>query len=149
MTSPEGISNRTLRIVDANLNRIGESLRLLEDIARLMLNDAVLSKKLKAMRHDLEDIDFTLKKQLLQARQADSDVGTDTKVEQQLEKRGLLKTVIANSRRIEQSLRVMEELAKTPEINMDSDKFEKVRFELYTIEKELVSRLSRKDKATG
>jgi thiamine-phosphate pyrophosphorylase len=146
MTFPEGISNRTLRIVDANLNRIGESLRLLEDIARLMLNDAVLSKKLKAMRHNLEDIDFTLKKQLLQARQADSDVGADTKVEQQLEKRGLLKTVIANSRRIEQSLRVMEELAKTPGINMDSDKFEKVRFELYTIEKELVSRLSRKDK---
>jgi hypothetical protein len=67
MTSPEGLSKQTLRIIDANLNRIGESLRLLEDIARLMLNDATLSKRLKAIRHDLEENDFPLKKQLLQA----------------------------------------------------------------------------------
>ncbi|GAI46473.1 unnamed protein product, partial [marine sediment metagenome] len=36
MASPE---SRTLRIIDANLNRIGEGLRLLEDLARLLLND--------------------------------------------------------------------------------------------------------------
>ena len=147
MTLPEGLPNQTLRIIDANLNRIGESLRLLEDIARLMLNDAILSRKLKTIRHDLEEVDFTFKTQLLQARQADSDVGADIKVEQQFEKRDLRSTIIANSRRIEQSLRVMEELAKTPEIKMDSDKFEKARFELYTIEKDLISRLLRKDKA--
>ncbi|MDD4924688.1 MAG: thiamine phosphate synthase [Dehalococcoidales bacterium] len=146
MTLPEGIPNQTLRIVDANLNRIGESLRLLEDIARLMLNNATVSKQLKTIRHNLEDIDFPFKKQLLQARQADSDVGADIKVEQQLEKRELHTAVIANSRRIEQSLRVIEELAKTPGIVLDSQKFEKARFALYTIEKELVSRLLRKNK---
>ena len=112
-----------------------------------MLNDAILSRKLKTIRHDLEEVDFTFKTQLLQARQADSDVGADIKVEQQFEKRELQSTIIANSRRIEQSLRVMEELAKIPEIEMDSDKFEKARFELYNIEKELISRLLRKDKA--
>ncbi len=147
MDSSEGLLKQTLRIIDANLNRIGESLRLLEDIARLMLNDAILSKKLKSIRHDLEEVDFSFKTQLLQARQADSDVGADIKVEQQTGKRDLPKAVIANCRRIEQSLRVIEELAKTPEINMDSDRFEKARFELYTIEKEMVSRLLRKDKA--
>ncbi len=147
MGSPEGLSQQTLRIIDANLNRIGESLRLLEDVARLILNDTNLSKKLKTIRHELEDVDFHLKKQLLQARQADSDVGADIKVEQQLGKRELSTTVIANSRRIEQSLRVVEELAKTPDIELDSNRFEKSRFELYTLEKELVSRLLRKDKA--
>jgi thiamine-phosphate pyrophosphorylase len=147
MTLPEGLSKQTLRIIDANLNRIGESLRLLEDIARLILNNAALSRQLKSMRHELEEVDFPLKKQLLQARQADSDVGADIKVEQQLEKRDLYTAVIANSRRIEQSLRVIEELGKTDGINMNPDKFEKARFTLYTIEKDLVSRLLRKDKA--
>ncbi len=146
MTLPEGLPNQSLRIVDANLNRIGESLRLLEDIARLMLNDAILSKELKALRHDLEDVDFTLKKKLLQSRQADSDVGADIKVEQQLGKRDLSATVIANSRRIEQSLRVIEELVKIPDIELDSNRFEKARFKLYTIEKELISKLLRKNK---
>ncbi|HAS27689.1 MAG TPA: thiamine phosphate synthase [Dehalococcoidia bacterium] len=147
MVSPEGLPNQSLRIIDANLNRIGESLRLLEDVARLILNDANLSKKLKAIRHNLEDVDFNFKKQLLQARQADSDVGAEIKVDRQLGKRDLPTAVIANSRRIEQSLRVIEELAKTPDIALGSNEFEKARFELYTIEKGLVSRLLRKDKA--
>jgi thiamine-phosphate pyrophosphorylase len=121
MTMPEGLSKQTLRIIDANLNRIGESLRLLEDIARLILNNAALSRQLKSMRHELEEVDFPLKKQLLQARQADSDVGADIKVEQQLEKRDLYTAVIANSRRIEQSLRVIEELGKGLYAIIDTD----------------------------
>ncbi len=40
MTSPE---LKTLRIIDANLNRIGEGLRFLEDLARLLLNDTLPS----------------------------------------------------------------------------------------------------------
>ena len=40
MTSSEALSHQTLRIIDANLNRIGEGLRLLEDIARLLLAPA-------------------------------------------------------------------------------------------------------------
>ena len=42
-----------LRIVDANLNRIGEGLRLIEDITRFILNDSDISEQLKAMRHEL------------------------------------------------------------------------------------------------
>jgi thiamine-phosphate pyrophosphorylase len=147
MTPPEGLSQQSLRIVDANLNRIGESLRLLEDIARLILNDAIMSKYLKEMRHDIEDIDFPLKQQLLQSRQADSDVGAEIKVRQQFEQRDFQSTIIANSRRIEQSMRVIEELAKTADSGLEADRFEEARFEIYTVEKELVSRLLRKDKA--
>ncbi|MFA5629121.1 MAG: thiamine phosphate synthase [Dehalococcoidales bacterium] len=147
MNSSEEFAGQTLRIIDANLNRIGESLRLLEDIARLILNDATLSRQLKEMRHDLEDVDFTFKKQLIQARQANSDVGADIKVEQQLEKRSLHTSVIANCRRIEQSLRVIEELAKTPGIELNPADFEKARFQLYTTEKTIISKLLRKDKS--
>ena len=37
----EAIPVDMLRIIDANLNRIGEGLRFLEEMARLMLNDEV------------------------------------------------------------------------------------------------------------
>ena len=57
MTSSEALSYQTLRIIDANLNRIGEGLRLLEDLARLLLNDATLTQQLKTMRHGLVIID--------------------------------------------------------------------------------------------
>ena len=60
---------QTLRIVDANLNRIGEGLRLLENLARLLLNDATLSQQLKAMRHSLITGDQSFNQQLLQARE--------------------------------------------------------------------------------
>ena len=54
MTSPEP----TLRIIDANLNRIGEGLRLLEDVARLILNDAALTQQLKTIRHEILESDL-------------------------------------------------------------------------------------------
>ena len=54
------ISNQALRIIDANLNRIGEGLRVLEDIARLVLDDAGLSQQLKDMRHEMVKVDLSL-----------------------------------------------------------------------------------------
>jgi thiamine-phosphate pyrophosphorylase len=146
MTSSRATSEQSLRIVDANLNRIGESLRLLEDIARLMLNDATLAKQLKALRHELEVRELSVKKQLLQARNVEGDVGINIEVPEQAEGRELAATVVANTRRAQQSLRVIEELAKIPSIKLEPEKFKKARFSLYTIERELISRLLRKDK---
>jgi hypothetical protein len=37
-----------LRIIDASLNRTGEGLRVLEDIARLLLDDTDLTAQLKS-----------------------------------------------------------------------------------------------------
>lgn len=48
------------RILDANLNRAREALRVMEDIARFALNDAALSGELKAIRHDLREAVETL-----------------------------------------------------------------------------------------
>jgi thiamine-phosphate pyrophosphorylase len=139
-------SRQTLHIIDANLNRIGESLRLLEDTARLLLNDAALTKKLKAMRHELSTTEPATKKELLQARDSRGDVGMDIEVRQQTKERELPATVIANATRAQQALRVIEELAKNPGIELDSNRFKKARFVLYDIEKDLVSRIMRRDK---
>jgi thiamine-phosphate pyrophosphorylase len=142
MTSPE---SKTMRIIDANLNRIGEGLRLLEDLARLTLNDATLSQQLKTMRHGILERDRSFNQQLLQARDSEGDVGINIEAPKG-EKRELTTMVVANSRRVQESLRTIEELAKLPDVKLDPDKFKQARFDLYTIEQNLLSRLLRQDK---
>ncbi len=147
MTSSEARANQTLRIIDASLNRIGEGLRLLEDLARLLLNDAALTRQLKEIRHELTPTDRRLKQQLLQARDSEGDVGVSIEVQQQVKERGLMATIVANARRAQESLRVIEELAKVPGTKLNPERFKRARFSLYAIERNLISRLLRKDKA--
>ena len=142
MTAPE---SKTMRIIDANLNRIGEGLRLLEDLARLILNDATLSQQLKTIRHGMLERDWSFNQRLLQARDSEGDVGINIEAPEG-EKRELTTMVVANSRRVQESLRTIEELAKLPDVKLDPEKFKQARFDLYTIEKNLLSRLLRQDK---
>ncbi len=148
MTSPEAISKSTLRIIDANLNRIGEGLRLLEDLARLQFNDATLTQQLKTMRHELLRGDWSFHQQLLQARNSAGDIGIDIEVPGEEKQRELPITIIANARRVQEALRVMEELAKIRDamLKLDSEKFKQARFNLYAIERILLSKLARQDK---
>ena len=141
----ERISNQTLRIIDANLNRIGEGLRVLEDIARLLLDDAVLSQQFKDMRHEMVRVNLSLEKQFLEARDSEGDVGIDLEVPGEEKQKDIPATVVANARRVQEALRVMEEMAKNPDIPLDSDKFKRARFNLYTIEKDLFNKLMRRD----
>jgi len=148
MTLAEVMSNQTLRIIDASLNRVGEGLRILEDIARLLLNDAVLTQRLKTMRHQLLIGDSSIQQQLLAARDAGHDVGIDLGVPGEEEGREVPAVITANARRVQESLRSLEELSKVPDIapELDSEKFKHARFELYSIERELMSRWLRQDK---
>lgn len=143
----DSVSKGRLRIIDANLNRAGEGLHLLEDIARLMLNDAELTRQLKSIRHELLKNDWSFNQQLVGSRDAEGDVGIE--IEASGEERDLLTTVVANSRRVQESLRILEELAKIPDTvpKLDTEKFKKARFTLYTLEQRLLSRLQRQDKA--
>jgi len=135
---------KILRIIDANLNRIGEGLRFLEEIARLGLDDAALTRKLKNLRHDLLTGSGFSERQLVAARDAEADVGAE--IEEKGE-RNLESAVIANARRVQESLRVLEELAKLSELSgWDAARFKKARFALYTIEKEILGRLEKTDK---
>lgn len=59
------MTDNQLRIIDANINRLGEGLRVLEEFARMTLNDAVLTQKLKDVRHKTVKIDAALQKRLL------------------------------------------------------------------------------------
>ena len=135
-----------LRIIDANLNRIGEGLRVLEEFARLSLNDTGLTGQLKNMRHKMVHIDTELQQRLLQARDAAGDVGAGKAAPGQEKRRDAAETIIANARRVQESLRVMEEITKESGPGLESASYQQARFALYTIEKELLSKVLRQDK---
>lgn len=141
-------SPQILRIVDASLNRVGEGLRLLEDIARLLLNDAVLTQQLKTMRHELVRGDSSFHQHLLQSRNSEGDVGIDIEVPGEEKERELPVVLVANARRVQEALRTLEEMAKVPGAapQLDSEKFKQARFNLYTVEQKLLARLLRQDK---
>jgi thiamine-phosphate pyrophosphorylase len=150
------VSHQPLRMIDANLNRSSEGLRVLEDVARFLLNDAELSQQLRTLRHDLAQETKSLSVGLLSHRDSEHDVGHPYLISSREREfnmkttslQGLLDLVTANAKRVGESLRVVEELAKLPEISsmLNSASFEQTRFALYTLERDLISRISRRDK---
>ena len=140
-------------MIDANLNRSSEGLRVLEDVARFLLNDAELSQQLRTLRHNLATQTQSLSIGLLSHRDSEHDVGRPGPKDKELAEeatslRSLLGLVTANAKRVEESLRVVEELAKLPEMNsmLNPASFEQARFALYSLERDLISRVSRRDK---
>jgi thiamine-phosphate pyrophosphorylase len=136
------------RLIDANLDRIGEGLRVLEDIARFSLNDIELCKQLKTWRHELVGNSWQLEQKLLTARKVDEDVAQDIEVPGEEQRQHLPALVVANATRVQQSLRVIEEFAKLPSVSptLDSVKFKQARFALYKLEQDLVAKLVHKEK---
>jgi thiamine-phosphate pyrophosphorylase len=139
-------SRDILRIIDASLNRIGEGLRVLEEYARFSLDDAALTQKLKNLRHKLVRVDARLQTQLIWGRNASGDIGADMEVPGENKQRDAAGTISANARRVQESLRVMEEMARDPELQMDTNAYKQARFEIYTVEKELLARVLRQEK---
>ncbi len=122
------------RIIDANLNRATEALRVLEEIARFKLDDKNLSTQLKNIRHQIctffdDEYDF-----LIISRDTLNDVGVDIINPTKTEKSYLnIESIFrSNFKRLEQALRVLSEYANL------SDNF---RYQIYTIEKNMNERI--------
>jgi hypothetical protein len=127
------LSPELLRVVDANLNRLKEGIRVVEDILRYKDNNKELSRKLKSLRHLAITADT---KKLLQHRDSVNDVlRPSTSSEQQ--RSNIEAIVIANLKRAQESSRVLEELYKLENIQ-ESEKFKTIRYELYNLEKEIL-----------
>jgi len=122
-----------LRVIDANINRYKEGIRVVEDIYRYVYNDKDISSTLKSLRHITLPIP---QKELLQTRDSINDVlKTSTKSEQSRE--DLESIIIANIKRAEESARVLEELFKLIDLKT-SEKFKENRYKLYNIEKKII-----------
>ncbi|QOP44767.1 thiamine-phosphate pyrophosphorylase [Sulfurimonas sediminis] len=120
-------------MIDANINRLKEGIRVVEDILRYKDNNKELSSRLKSLRHKAQ-IQET--KELLKNRDSINDVlRPSTKSEQN---RSSLEDILtANFKRAQESARVLEELFKLDNIDY-SENFKTLRYELYTLEKEVL-----------
>lgn len=126
------------RIVDASANRAREALRVLEDHARLVMNDAFLSRRLKELRHGLAQALGELPGGLLlTARDTQHDVGTTISTPHEQERATIGDVVHANAKRLQEALRSLEEYGKVLSPRL-GQAIERIRYEAYTMEKSLV-----------
>lgn len=120
------------RIIDANLNRCREGLRVIEDISRFCFDNAAVSQSLKRIRHQLVGA-VKHNKKIVLSREVLKDVGRQYQVLEG-KRKSLFDLIIANFRRVEESLRVLEEVAKVV-MPVKAKIFKKLRFQTYRIEK--------------
>ena len=138
------------RVIDANLNRLGEGIRLLEDVARFELGDETSFQELRNLRLELLEIPGPYRLKLLSERDASGDIGADLEGEGDRMRTDIQSLISANACRVEQALRVLEEAARLPEYRfLDYKRFKKARFSLYSLEKKLLTRLMLKAKNAG
>jgi thiamine-phosphate pyrophosphorylase len=132
------------RIIDANLNRVMEGIRVCEDIIRFASDNESLTASLKHLRHDvfgaIKDLRKEHIKELVSSRDV-NDVGIKT-TESEKTRENLVDLFLANTQRGKESLRVLEEVLKLFDSAL-SQKFKNFRFELYDIEKTAVKELER------
>jgi thiamine-phosphate pyrophosphorylase len=120
-----------LRIMDANLNRCREGLRVVEDGLRFVLNDGFLYKKVRRIRHNVDKILRNSYDELIKERDSFDDSGRQMP---EISKKELIGIITANFKRTQESLRVLEEYSKTlfPKASAD---FKKLRYATYNAEK--------------
>ncbi|MEZ6041398.1 MAG: thiamine phosphate synthase [Planctomycetaceae bacterium] len=138
LTSPptvEAAYDAVWRLIDANLNRCREGFRVLEDHCRFVGNDATVSRLLKSLRHELVAAEQELhpREQLLRFRNTDEDVGTSITVNGEASRSTVNDVVIANCRRVQESLRSLEEFGKLVSPNFAAC-VKQIRYQMYTAE---------------
>ena len=127
---------KILRLVDANLNRSREGLRVCEDITRFILNDKTLTRSFKSLRHRITSITKTLDKKrsvLVKARNVKKDIGKRTGKLESVRK-NIPDVFRANIQRAKESLRVLEEVTKLFDKAISLE-IKAIRFRVYELEK--------------
>ncbi|APZ90790.1 thiamine phosphate synthase [Fuerstiella marisgermanici] len=132
-------SQRIVAVLDANLNRTREGLRVLEDFARFVSRDAAATEELKRLRHQLVAAEQLLQSAgvspLLQ-RAVEHDVGTSLTTEQEQRRESVADLVAANARRVQESLRSLEEFGKTVS-GPFAAMIKQMRYQTYSLEQQL------------
>jgi thiamine-phosphate pyrophosphorylase len=126
------------RMLDANTNRVMEGLRTLEDVARFS-GWVRLQVDYKSIRHALQQSIDDLgqgslgQAALVSARDAQGDVGRESKTTQEMQRpEGLVSIVAAAASRVEQGLRVIEEATKVLAPNQAAS-IERQRYKVYDL----------------
>ncbi len=129
------MSNAALyRILDANLDRSREGLRVIEEWCRFGLNSVELAKLCKQLRQELGSWhrhDFRL------ARDTPADVGTEITHLQEESRADIAAVLQANLSRVQEALRVLEEYGKVYSSAMGLA-CKHMRYQVYTLESRLL-----------
>jgi len=126
------VTTKQLRLIDANLNRLREGIRVVEDIFRYILDNKEISIRLKKIRHLSRIEEYN---QLLKSRDIKNDV-LKKSISSEQKREDIQSILIANFKRAQESSRVLEEFTKL--ISNDiSENFKYIRYELYDIEKNI------------
>lgn len=127
------------RIIDANFNRTKEGLRVCEDVCRYILNAQSSTRNYKAVRHQLTQVLSGLNVPgLIRSRDIAGDVGRRSS-ETEFKRRGAMDIYYANSQRVKESIRVLEEFAKLRNKQI-AGKLKKLRYRVYALEKNVIER---------
>jgi ThiD2 family len=110
---------------------------VVEDICRFVLDDAVLTKKLKSIRHQAKT---TLLLGALKHRDIIGDCSKDT-TKSESARADLNAVLIANFKRAQESARVLEEVLKLYRPD-EAELFKGIRYAIYDTEKELFERIA-------
>ena len=128
------------RVVDANYNRTKEGLRVCEDIARFILDDKPLTASFKRTRHGLTQAITSFGfQEITSARNILKDVGRKSTAGE-MKRFSVDDLLYANSQRVKESLRVLEEFAKLVDIKA-AERLKRLRYAFYDLEKEALGRL--------
>ncbi len=125
------------RILDANLNRGLEGLRVVEEYLRFALDDRHLAAQCKQLRHDLvESVGQLPISRLHASRDVTGDVGTTIGTRSEYRRVDLAAVVAANGKRVQQALRGIEEYAKVVAPQL-APEMESLRYRAYTLERSI------------
>ncbi len=106
---------------------------MVEEYVRFVLDDAHLTQLQKQLRHDLAAILGELPREcLLTARSTQHDVGTAVTTSSEFARRDVRDVAEANQKRVEQSLRSLEEFLK-PVAPATAGRIEQLRYRTYSL----------------
>lgn len=138
-----------LRALDAAGNRASEGLRVCEDFTRFVLDDGHLTWCLKRLRHRVvELLSGVARVERLAARESQGDVGAGLENPSADDRKTGNDLLAANIHRAEEALRSLEEFSRLLDAPM-AGQFEKLRYELYTLEKAITTVDSSRDRLRG
>lgn len=126
------------RMIDANLNRVCEGLRVIEDCVRFVYEDEKLQKDIRGLKHDIrKNLDS---RAFINSRKALEDIGLAVSQTTLLDhKSSFHQMITANFKRVEEGLRSIEESLKVMGLNKESKMYESYRFKSYDLEKAVIS----------
>lgn len=134
------INKEFLRVIDANLNRSREGLRVCEDISRFILNSTALTRRIKRVRHGISAVARRTAYSRSLSRDSKADIGKRPLPSIEMGRRRIGDIFDANIERAKESIRVMEEFLKLTD-RKASAIMSSLRFEVYDIESSAVRKM--------